>query len=142
MAWPGVRGLSLAVFAVTALTALGHGVAAPTAPRLAEFPGARASRALDVDVELVLAVDISYSMDPDELALQREGYVEALTSPEFLNALKQGIHGRVAVTYFEWASAIDQKIVLPWRMIDGAASARDVAAQISRAPIRRLYRTS
>jgi uncharacterized protein DUF1194 len=142
MTWRGVRGLGLAVFAAAALIALGHSRAAPPPSRLAELPGARAGGALDVDVELVLAVDVSYSMDPEELALQREGYVEALTSPEFLNALKQGIHGRVAIAYFEWASAIDQKLVLPWRMIDGEASAREVAAQINRAPIRRLYRTS
>src|SRR5687768_6471367 len=69
-----------------------------------------------VDVELVLAVDISYSMDPDELALQRDGYSQALTSREFLNALKQGIHGKIAVTYFEWAGAHDQKVVVPWRV--------------------------
>ena len=61
----------------------------------------------------VLAVDISYSMDLDELALQREGYVQALTSPEFLNAIKQGMHGKIAVTYFEWAGASDQKEVMP-----------------------------
>src|SRR5215470_5674266 len=59
----------------------------------------------DVDVELVIAVDVSYSMDPDEQALQREGYILGLTSPEFLNALQQGAHGKIAVTYFEWAGA-------------------------------------
>ena len=76
-----------------------------------------------VDVELVLAVDISYSMDYDELALQREGYVQAVTSSEFLNALKQGTNGRVAVTLVEWAGANDQRVVLPWRLIDGPATA-------------------
>src|SRR4051794_31280329 len=142
MAWWGVRGLGLAVFAAAALIALGHSRAAPPPSRLAELPGARAGGALDVDVELVLAVDISYSMDPDELALQREGYVEALTSPEFLNALKNGMHGRVAVTYVEWAGVIDQKVVLPWRLIDGRTSAEAAAALITRAPQRRAYRTS
>src|SRR5262245_388653 len=73
--------------------------AAPTPPKLADM---RAS-AIPVDVELVLAVDVSYSMDPDEQALQREGYVQALTSKEFLQALRQGAHGKIAVTYFEWA---------------------------------------
>jgi hypothetical protein len=81
-------------------------------------------------------------MDLDELALQREGYVEALTSPEFHNALKQGMHGRIAVTYVEWAGAIDQKIIVPWRLIDGLASTEAVAAAIGRASTRRAYRTS
>ena len=96
----------------------------------------------DVDVELVLAVDVSYSMDPDEQALQREGYVSALTSSEFLTALKIGIHARIAVTYFEWANSNDQKILLPWRLVDGLAGAQAVAAEIARAPYRRAYRTS
>src|SRR5580692_10730669 len=115
------------------------GRAAPTfGPILAD----KSPNAVAVDVELILAVDVSYSMDPDEQALQREGYVFALTSPEFLNALKGGIHARIAVTYFEWAGVNDQKIVMPWRLIDGAASARAVADEISRAPYRRAYRTS
>jgi hypothetical protein len=98
--------------------------------------------ATDIDVELILAVDVSYSMDPDEQALQREGYVSALTSPEFLDALKDGIHGKIAVTYLEWAGVVDQKIVMPWRLIDGPASAAAVADEIARAPYRRAYRTS
>ncbi len=95
-----------------------------------------------VDVELVLAVDVSYSMDLDELAIQREGYAQAITSREFLQALKSGLTGRVAVTYFEWAAANDQKIVIPWRLIDGPESADAVAAEIMKAPIRRASRTS
>jgi hypothetical protein len=96
----------------------------------------------DVDVELVIAVDISYSMDPDEQALQREGYIVGLTSPEFLNAVKEGMHGRVAISYFEWAGASDQRVVMPWRIIDGQASAKVVAEEIAAAPYRRAYRTS
>jgi hypothetical protein len=108
---------------------------------------APASRGADpgkaqVDVELVLAVDISYSMDPDELALQRDGYAKALASREFMQALRQGIHGKVAVTYFEWAGASEQRIVVPWRLIDGPETADSVAAEILQAPIRRAARTS
>lgn len=95
-----------------------------------------------VDVELVLAVDISYSMDPDELALQRDGYARALTSREFMQALRQGINGKVAVTYFEWAGAFEQKIVVPWRLIDGPEAADSLANEILQAPIRRAARTS
>lgn len=100
------------------------------------------SKQTTVDIELVLAVDISYSMDPDELALQREGYSRALTSAEFLNALRQGIHGKIAITYFEWAGAQDQKVVVPWRVIDGPESAGSIASEISQAPLRRAARTS
>jgi hypothetical protein len=130
---------NLAVVAAVAAAGLALAAsAAPTSPKLADT---RAS-AIPVDVELVIAVDISYSMDPDEQALQREGYVLALTSKEFLQALRQGAHGKIAVTYFEWAGQSDQKIVMPWRVIDGPESADAVAAEIARAPYRRASRTS
>ena len=95
-----------------------------------------------VDVELVLAVDVSYSMDMDELALQREGYAQAIISKEFLQALKSGPNGRIAITYFEWAASTDQKIVIPWRLIDGPETADAVANEIIKTPIRRASRTS
>jgi len=95
-----------------------------------------------VDVELVLAVDVSYSMDMDELALQREGYAQAIVSKEFLQALKSGPNGRISVTYFEWAASTDQKIIIPWRVIDGPETADAVANEIIKTPIRRASRTS
>lgn len=118
----------------------GHPGDGPFPWRLTEIPGEAADT--DVDVELVIAVDISYSMDPEEQALQREGYMLGLTSAEFLNALKQGIHGKVAITYFEWAGSSDQRVVVPWRLVDGPASARALADEIGAAPLRRAYRTS
>jgi hypothetical protein len=81
-------------------------------------------------------------MDPDEQALQRGGYVRALTSKEFLNAVREGANGKIAVTYFEWASENDQRIIMPWRLIDGPEAADAVAAEIARAPYRRATRTS
>jgi hypothetical protein len=95
-----------------------------------------------VDVELILAVDVSYSMDMDELAIQREGYAQAIQSKEFLQALKAGPNGRIAVTYFEWAASSDQKIIIPWRLVDGPETADAVAAEIMKTPIRRASRTS
>ena len=95
-----------------------------------------------VDVELILAVDVSYSMDMDELAIQREGYAQAIVSKEFLQALKTGPHGRISVTYFEWAASTDQKIIIPWRVIEGPESADAVANEIMKTPIRRASRTS
>jgi hypothetical protein len=97
---------------------------------------------IPVDVELVLGVDISYSMDPDEQALQREGYIAGLTSQEFMQALRGGTHGKVAITYFEWAGPYEQKIVVPWRLIDGPEAADAFAGEIARALYRRAARTS
>jgi hypothetical protein len=124
--------------AAMALFGWNSGFAAPRAPLLADnSPGA-----VDVDAELVIAVDVSNSMDPEEQALQREGYITGLTSREFLNALRSGINGRIALTYFEWAGPFDQKIIMPWRLIDGPEAAAAVAQEIAAAPYRRAPRTS
>ena len=114
------------------------GIAAPN-------PGSRLAdkeAVASVDVELVLAVDVSYSMDMDELAIQREGYAQAIVSKEFLQALKTGPNGKISVTYFEWAASTDQKIIIPWRLIDGPETADAVANEIIKTPIRRASRTS
>ena len=102
----------------------------------------KSPNAVPVDVELVLAVDISYSMDPEEQALQREGYIAGITSREFMQALREGMHGKVAMTYFEWAGPFDQQVVVPWRLIDGPETADAFASDIARAPFRRASRTS
>ena len=115
------------------------GIAAPTP---ASLFADRSASAIPVDTELVLAVDVSYSMDPEEQALQREGYITGITSREFMQALRGGMHGKVAVTYFEWAGPYDQKIVVPWRLIDGPEAADAFANEIARAPYRRASRTS
>src|SRR6266568_3887929 len=65
-----------------------------------------------------------------------------LTSREFLGALRNGSHGRIAITYFEWAGMYDQKVILPWRLIDGPESAAAVTNEIKRTPYRRAPRTS
>lgn len=100
------------------------------------------STAEPVDVELVLATDISYSMDLDELAVQREGYADAIISPDFLQALKAGRRGKVAITYFEWAASNDQKLIIPWRLIEGPETAGAVSDEIRKIPVRRASRTS
>ncbi|OAF10515.1 hypothetical protein AYJ54_09515 [Bradyrhizobium centrolobii] len=95
-----------------------------------------------VDIELVIAVDVSYSMDLDELAVQREGYAQAIVSKEFLQALRGGPNGKISITYFEWSASSDQKIIIPWRVIDGPETADAVANEIMRTPVRRGSRTS
>ncbi len=117
------------------------GVAAPSPNQLGR-QSADKEATPSVDVELILAVDVSYSMDMDELAIQREGYAQAIISKEFLQALKTGPHGKISVTYFEWAASSDQKIIIPWRVIEGPESADAVANEIMKTPIRRASRTS
>jgi len=136
MLFAAIGGLALAV----AMSGIRDPVIEEAAAQVRGKPSAAATT--DVDVELVIAVDVSYSMDPDEQALQREGYIVGLTSPEFLNALQQGAHGRIAVTYFEWAGAADQRIVVPWRLIDGPVAAKAFTDAIAAVPYRRAYRTS
>ena len=103
-------------------------------------PVARADS--DVDLELVLAVDVSLSMDMDEQRLQRDGYVEALRDPNVLSAIQSGLHGRIAVSYIEWAGPFSQTTVLPWTVIDGKESAEQVAQLLANAPISRRRMTS
>jgi hypothetical protein len=117
------------------------GVAGVAAPGLG-INLADKDAAPSVDVELILAVDVSYSMDMDELAIQREGYAQAIVSKEFLQALKSLPNGKIAITYFEWAASSDQKIIIPWRLIDGPETADAVANDILKTPIRRASRTS
>ena len=130
--------ISIMAAGAGALLALG----AMAAPRSALPLADNSPTAVPVDVELVLAVDVSYSMDPEEQALQREGYIAGITSRDFMQALRSGQHGKVAVTYFEWAGPYDQKIVVPWRLIDGPEAADAFANELARAPYRRASRTS
>jgi hypothetical protein len=125
--------------AVAGTLGLTGGWAAPTQrPLVAD----NRPNAVPVDVELVLAVDVSYSMDPDEQALQREGCIAGITSREFMDALRGGMQGKVAISYFEWAGPGDQRIVVPWRLVDGPQSAEAFANEIARAPYRRAMYTS
>ncbi len=130
-----------AVFVAGAMA--GGDIAGIAAPNPGNQAGPQLSENLpSVDVELVIAVDVSYSMDMDELAIQREGYAQAIISKEFLQALKTGPNGKISVTYFEWAASSDQKIIIPWRVIDGPETADAVANEIMKTPIRRASRTS
>ena len=131
---------------IGAVLAAGAIVAGDVASVAAPDPRSQLAAAKDnqpsVDVELVIAVDVSYSMDLDELAVQREGYAQAIVSKEFLQAMKSGPNSKIAVTYFEWSASSDQKIIIPWRVIDGPETADAVANEIMQTPVRRGSRTS
>jgi hypothetical protein len=102
----------------------------------------RARASVEVDLELVLAVDISRSMSPRELAIQRRGYVEALRSPEVLGAIRRGLLGRIGLTYVEWAGVGTQRVVMDWTMIASEADALAFADAVEAAPTLSLRRTS
>jgi hypothetical protein len=113
-------------------------VAASGVAFLAWIAGARAEQidsAPAVDLELILAADVSGSMTKDELRMQREGYVNALRNVDVINATLSGTRGRIAIAYFEWASPDDQRLVMPWTVIDGADSARSFANALKEQPI-------
>ena len=85
----------------------------------------------EVDLELVLAVDVSRSMDIDELDVQREGYVAAFRHPDVISAIRSGPLGRIAVTYVEWAGPQNQATVIPWTVIDSEDAAQAFATLLS-----------
>lgn len=126
---------SLAILAFTSITAFAErslsGIFSTAYPADAE-----------VDVELVLAVDISQSMDRDEQEVQRAGYVSALTSREVLAAIQDGPTGRIAITYFEWGGVGEHFMVAEWSIIQDEATAAAFAARIAEAPLRQVQRTS
>ena len=97
---------------------------------------------IKVDLELVLAVDASRSIDRFEYRLQREGYARALTHPTVLGAITSGPHKRIGLTYVEWSGATQQATLVGWSVIEGRASAERFASQLLSAPRRFLGGTS
>ena len=95
-----------------------------------------------VDLELVLAVDVSGSMDADEHHLQRQGYVAAFRHPGLVNVITSGPLGRIAVIYYEWAGPDSQVVTVPWTEIHDRASASAFADQLARRPVAYIRGTS
>ena len=77
-----------------------------------------------VDLALVLAADVSRSVDAAKFRLQREGYVQAMTDPRVIEAIKSGPHGRIAVCFIEWSGVASQKLVMDWTLIADAEIGR------------------
>ena len=105
------------VYKLTHLTALGGLVLSLlcAAPAVADNHGARP---VQVDVELVLAVDVSWSMTKRELEIQRRGYAEALASPAVAKAIAKGPIGRIALTYIEWGGEHWHRTIIDWTLIE------------------------
>ncbi len=120
---------------------LAAGAAAATAGATARFASARAAEE-PVDVLLVLAVDVSRSVDEDEARLQREGYRNAVSDPVVVEAIRGGMIGAVGIAYVEWAGAEYQRLVLPWTRISTPADAFAWATRLDEAPRASLSWTS
>ena len=90
--------------------------------------------AMQVDLQLVLAVDVSRSIDEVEAELQRRGYIEALTNERVIDAILSGEHKRIALCYTEWAGTHYQVVVIDWSVIDSAGAARRFADKLAEAP--------
>jgi hypothetical protein len=90
---------------------------------------------LEVDLELVLAVDVSRSMDLKEQELQRNGYAQAISHPDVIAAIDGGQLQRIAVTYVEWAGPGRERVIVPWRLIDSEESAQAMTQSLSSASL-------
>lgn len=98
-------------------------------------PLERAQGETPVDLELVLAVDVSGSVDPDEARLQRDGYVQAFLNDKVQRAIRGGPFGRIAVTYVEWAGENHQNVMIDWTVLSDPASIEGFAGAMAEAPI-------
>lgn len=105
-------------------------------------PAPAAAERQPVDLELVLAVDVSGSIDAEEMKLQRDGYVAALTHPDVVSAITRGVLGRIALAYVEWAGHEVRRVVVDWAVIADRSSAEAFAAKLAAAPIRSGVSTS
>src|SRR5689334_23242776 len=112
---PVLRGLLRACLGLTLLIAIAGSVA-------------RAQE--QVDLLLVLASDVSRSVDTRKFELQRQGYAAALSNPRVIEAIRSGPHGKIAICFVEWSGQTSQKVVIDWIMVGDAASARRIGDQM------------
>ncbi|OUR77908.1 hypothetical protein A9Q83_09920 [Alphaproteobacteria bacterium 46_93_T64] len=91
-------------------------------------------RAEQVDVQILLAIDVSSSVNYEEFDLQMRGYIAAFRTPEVLEAIQSGAHGKIAVAMTQWAGLQQQRLVLDWTIVSNADEAERVAGQIEYVP--------
>jgi hypothetical protein len=103
---------------------------------------ATSASAQAVDLLLVLAADVSRSVDHQKFMLQREGYAAAVSNPQVLDAIRSGAHGKIALSFVEWSGVGAQKVVTDWTVIDGPETARRFGDQLVEAPRSFADRTS
>jgi Protein of unknown function (DUF1194) len=113
------RAVQYLIFAILVMVAEGSG---------------RVNAQEPVDLLLVLAADVSRSVDDPKFQLQREGYAAAISSPRVLQAINSGVNGRIAVCFVEWSGQSSQRLVIDWTTIGDAAAARRFRDQLLEAP--------
>jgi hypothetical protein len=109
---------------------------------VAGFLGIGGGRAETVDLLLILAADVSRSIDDVEFNLQRKGYAAALSDPKVLAAIASGPNRSIAVSFVEWSDTLDQKVVVDWTTIHDGEDAAVVGSAILKAPRSFASRTS
>lgn len=106
------------------------------------WPAPASAEEVAVDLELVLAVDVSLSMDTGEQRMQMDGYVAAFRHPEVIAAILSGQYRRIAVTFLQWGGVGYQTTLVPWTLIDGEESAHAFAERLDGQGLTALPRTS
>jgi hypothetical protein len=101
-----------------------------------------ASAPVPVDTAVVLAADVSRSIDDEEFALERRGYAHAIQSRQLIDAISTGPHGAIALAYVEWAGDGEERVVVDWAVIRNLADARAFAAALTAAPRSYFGRTA
>jgi hypothetical protein len=101
-----------------------------------------AAFAADVDLLLVLAADVSRSIDATKFQLQRDGYAAAMSDPRVLETIRAGHHGRIGLSFVEWSGVGAQRVVIDWTAIGDTASAKDFGDRLAEAPRSFADRTS
>ncbi len=109
-----------------------------TAASALSLAPAPAGAETEVDLLLVLAADISRSLDEHKFRLQRDGYAAALTHPRVIKAIASGPHGRIAICFVEWSGPTAQAVLIDWTVVSNATEAERLARRITDAP--RLFR--
>jgi hypothetical protein len=94
----------------------------------------RAARSQDVDAALVIAIDVSGSVNAERFELQRRGVAETIASAEFIEAVSLGPRHGVAIVVFEWSGVGERQVVVPWTVLRMAEDAEAAAARLLEAP--------
>ena len=100
------------------------------------------ARTEPVDLLLVLAADVSRSIDSQKFQLQREGYAAALADPRVIDAIQSGRRGRIGVLFLEWSGFGNQKVVIDWTVVDGPKTAQAFGDRLLESPRSFADRTS